>query len=133
LSRLTIEFALDSNQGVKELVSDVGEDGGATRGDAILDDEDKKFGKELVDLLGGLKIVESAEEIGGKVDINGLCGLELQCGMAKTKARADGTKATLPSRNGDVMAFRIGFDQHRGRVGAGSLLIHGLVLFWVGG
>jgi len=28
LSRLTIEFALDSNQGVKELVSDVGEDGG---------------------------------------------------------------------------------------------------------
>ena len=129
LNRLTIDFALDGNQGVEELVSDVGEDGGATRGDAILDDEDKKFGKELVDLLGGLKIVESAEEIGGKVDINGLCGLELQCGMAKTKARADGTKATLPSRNGDVMAFRIGLGERRSWGGAGFLRIHGLS-FW---
>jgi len=109
---------------VKELVGEVGEDGGATRGDTILDDENQEFGEELVDLLGRLQVVELAEEVGGKVDISGLCGLELQCGMTKTKSGADGAKAALASGEGDVMAFGIGFDQRRGRVGAGYLRIH---------
>jgi hypothetical protein len=112
---------------VEELVGDVSEDGGATRGDAILHDEDQELGKELVDLLGGLQVVELAEEVGGKVDINGLSGLELQRRMAKTKARADGPKAASTSGNGDVMAFRIiGLDERLNWVGAGFLLIHGL-------
>src|SRR6266436_9666645 len=53
-------------------------------------------------------------------------GLELQRGMAKTKPGAYGAKAALATGEGDVMAFRIGFDQRRGRVGAGCLRIHGL-------
>jgi hypothetical protein len=116
LNWFTVQFALDSNEGVQKLVGDVGKDRGATRRDAILDDEDKELGKELVDLLGGLQVVELAEEVGGKVDINGLCGLELQCRMAKTKAITDGTKAALASRNGGVMAFRIGLGQRYRRM-----------------
>jgi hypothetical protein len=54
--------------------------------------------------------------------------------MAKTKARADGTKAASTSGDGDVMAFRIiGLDERRNWVGAGFLLIHGLSFFEVGG
>jgi len=83
-------FRVDGNKRVEELVGDVSKDGGATRGDTILDDEDQELGKELVDLLGGLQVVELTEEVGGKVDINRLCGLELQRSMAKTKSRADG-------------------------------------------
>jgi hypothetical protein len=130
---LTIDFALDGNQGVEELVGYVSENGGATRGNAILHDKDQEFGKELVDLLGGLQIVELTEEVGGKVDLNGLCGLQLQSGMAKTKAGADGAKAAPPSGDGDVMALRIvGLDERCGRIGAGLLLIHGLsFLGWV--
>jgi len=113
---LTIDFALDGNQRVEELVGDVGKDGGATRGDTILDDEDQELGKELVDLLGGLQVIELAEEVGGKVDVNGLSGLELQRSMAKTKTGTDGAKAALPSGDGDVMALRIvGLDERCGR------------------
>jgi hypothetical protein len=78
---------------VEELVGDVSEHGGATRGNAILHNEDQELDKELVDLLGGLEIVELTEEVGGKVDVNGLSGLELQRSMAKTRTRADRTKA----------------------------------------
>ena len=113
---LAIDFALDGNQRVEELVGDVGKDGGATRGDTILDDEDQELGKELVDLLGGLQVIELAEEVGGKVDVNGLSGLELQRSMAKTKTGTDGAKAALPSGDGDVMALRIvGLDERCGR------------------
>jgi hypothetical protein len=114
---------------VEELVSNVSENGGATSGNAILHDKYQEFGKELVDLLGGLQIVELAEEIGGKVDINRLSGLELQRGMAKTKPGADGAKTALASGEGDVMALRIGFYQRRSRVGAGCLRIHGWSFF----
>ena len=38
---------------------------GAARGDAILDNQDQECAKELVDLLGGLQIVEFTEEVGG--------------------------------------------------------------------
>jgi hypothetical protein len=107
LNWFTIQFALDSNEGVQKLVGDVGKDRGATRRDAILDDEDKELGKELFDLFGGLQVVELAEEVGRKVDINGLCGLELQCSMAKTKPIADSTQAALTSRNGKMAAFRV--------------------------
>jgi hypothetical protein len=107
LNWFTIQFALDSNEGVQKLVGDVGKDRGATRRDAILDDEDKELGKELFDLFGGLQVVELAEEVGRKVYINGLGGLELQCSMAKTKPIADGTKAALTSRNSKMAAFRV--------------------------
>ena len=70
--RLAIDFALDGNQRVEKLVGDVSEHGGATRGDTILNDEDEELGKELVDLLGGLQVVELTEEVGGKVDLDGL-------------------------------------------------------------
>jgi len=36
-----------------------------------LHDKYQEFGKELVDLLGGLQVVELTEEVGGKVDSTG--------------------------------------------------------------
>ena len=55
---LAIDFALDSDQRVEELVGDIGEDGGAARGDAVLHYQNKELGEELIDLLCGLEIVE---------------------------------------------------------------------------
>ena len=73
-----VELALDGDEGMEELVGDVGEDGGATGGDAVLHDEDQELGQELIDLIGGLEVVELDQEVGGKVDVNGLRRLDLQ-------------------------------------------------------
>ena len=53
--------------GAENLVGDVGEDGGAARGDAAFSDEDEKAGEKLVDGEGGVKLGELGEEIGGEV------------------------------------------------------------------
>ncbi len=60
-------FAVDGAVGVEELVSDVGQDGGAAGGDAAFGDEDHQPGEELVDVDGGVELGEFGEEVGGEV------------------------------------------------------------------
>jgi hypothetical protein len=52
---------------VEELVGDVGQDGGAARGDAALGDLDEEIGEEFVDGDGGLEVGEFADELGGEI------------------------------------------------------------------
>jgi hypothetical protein len=61
------DFSVDSGKGVKELVGDVGEDGGAARGDAISGEKQQKAGKEVVDVRGGGEFREAVGEAGGQV------------------------------------------------------------------
>ena len=59
----------------------------------------------MVDLVGGLKIVELDQEIGGQVDVNGLRRLDLECGMTEAKAGAQGAKAAATAACGEMTAF----------------------------
>ena len=69
-----VEFVLDGREGAQELSCDRGEDGGATGGKLVLDDEGGDGGKEVVDLHGGLGVFELAGELGGEVGVIGGVG-----------------------------------------------------------
>jgi len=129
LDGLAIDFALDSYERVKELVGDVGQDGGTARGDAVLDDQDEELGEELVDLVCGLEIVELDQEIGGEVDVDGLRRMDLQCGMTKAEAGAQGTQAAAPAAGSEMGALCVGIAGKRDGVEAGGLRIHDLSFF----
>jgi len=58
---LGVELAVDSGEGAKELVGDVGEDGGTARGDFIFGEEEKEAGEEFIDGDSGAEF----PEIGG--------------------------------------------------------------------
>jgi len=61
---LGVEFVIDGGEGAKELVGDVGEHGGAARGNFIFGEEEKKSGEEFVDGNGGAEFLE----VGGEDD-----------------------------------------------------------------
>src|ERR1700726_234987 len=111
---------------MEELVGDVGEDGGATGGDAVLHDEDQELGQELIDLIGGLEVVELDQEVGGKVDVNGLRRLDLQSGMTKAQTGTEGAKTTLATTCGEMTAHLVanGDGGSASRSRAGCLGIH---------
>jgi len=57
---------IDGGEGAKELVGDVGEDGGAARRrDFIFGEEEKKSSEEFVDGDGGAEFLEVGGEDGG--------------------------------------------------------------------
>ena len=61
-------FAVDGAVGVKELVGDVTQDGGAAWRDTPFGNKDQELGEELVDVNGGLKLGEFGEEFPGEVE-----------------------------------------------------------------
>jgi hypothetical protein len=65
-------FDVDSVKAAEEEIAGVGHDGAATRGEAVLCEEEQETGEELVDLGGGLELGEVAEEFGGESGIIGL-------------------------------------------------------------
>lgn len=80
---------------MEQLVGDVGEDGGAARGDAAFGDEDEKACKELVDVHGGIELGELGEEVGGEVlgVVEGVGGHDFRdamLGMAEAEAEMGG-------------------------------------------
>ncbi|SRR6266699_5933958 len=62
-----VGFEDDGAVGVEELVGDVGEDGGAARGDAAFDDEGEEAGEELADVGSGGEFGEFGEKVGGEI------------------------------------------------------------------
>jgi len=62
---LRVEFVIDGGEGAKELVGDVGEDGGATRGDFIFGEEEKEASEKFIDGDGGAEFPEVGGEDGG--------------------------------------------------------------------
>jgi hypothetical protein len=88
--------------------------------------EDEEFGEELIDLVGGLEVVELDQEVGGEVDVHGLRWLEFQGRMAKAEAGAKRGKATLATASGEMPALLVasGDGGCAGGAGAGCLGIH---------
>ena len=64
-----------------------------------MDDENQELSKELIDLLGGLQVVELAEEVGGKVDINRL-GIGAATRHGENKARSVWREGGIGDRRG---------------------------------
>jgi len=64
-----VEFVFDGGDGAEEEIADVGEDGGAACGDAILREEAEKIGEHLVEVGSGLEFGELADEGGGEVGL----------------------------------------------------------------
>jgi len=69
--------------------------------------EDEELGEELIDLLGGLEVAELDQEVGGEIDVHGLQRLELQGGVTKAEAGAEGTKSTLTTASGEMTALLV--------------------------
>jgi hypothetical protein len=60
-------LALDGGEGAKELVANVGEDGGTACGDAVLAEQIEKAGEELVDVVEFVHFDGITKELGSKV------------------------------------------------------------------
>jgi hypothetical protein len=62
----------DIREGAKEQAGDVGESGGAARGDVATGEEPKEVGEGMVDALGGLEVFGAlGEQVGEVVGVDG--------------------------------------------------------------
>jgi hypothetical protein len=99
---LEIVFAVDGGEGAEELVGDVSEDSGAARGDAVLREEDKELGEEVVDVVSGIELGgiggEGGGEIGGGLILHGTSVFGAEAGgvvRARLVAPASGAGVVL--------------------------------------
>ena len=86
--------SVDGGEGAEEQAVDVGKDGGATRGNAVLGEEFVEVAEGVVDALGGLKALGAANE--RLIDV-ALFGFLPQGEMVRTetRARVQGQSAAL--------------------------------------
>jgi hypothetical protein len=136
-------FEGDGAMGVEELVGDVGEDGGAARGDAAFGYHDEEASEELADVGAGREFGEFGEEIGGEVfrvvmNVHGWGGSGVCLGVAETRARVSrqaGEAAALAVGIEIRTARRIGFRRDGYRIGdkggANGCGVHEFFLFLV--
>jgi len=80
-------LALNGGESAKELVADVGEDGGTACGDAVLAEEIEKAGEKVVDVVEFVHFGGIAKELGGDVGRLEIFG---KLGVARAKARVGG-------------------------------------------
>ena len=92
---------VDGRKSAEELVGDIGENGGTTGGDAILDNKAEEFGQKLIDGNGGAKLGKLGEG-GGKVGIGGDGVAHGGVPEAESGVFQDG-EATAASGGGTVM------------------------------
>lgn len=80
-----MEFAvvIDCGMSAEKKAADMGEDGGATRGDAVLGDEFKEIGEGEIYALRGLEVLRGFEKEEGVIFLGGLCEL----GVLRAKRR----------------------------------------------
>ena len=74
---------VDRGQGAEEKAVDVGKDGGAARGDAILRDEVEEIAESEIDALGSLEILRVFEENGLEIFLDGLILAEASVARAE--------------------------------------------------
>jgi hypothetical protein len=76
-------LVLDGGEGAEEQAGGVGDDGGATGGDAVLGEEDQELGENLVDVGGRGELGKLADQLGPEVDGVGGWGLEMKVTLAE--------------------------------------------------
>jgi hypothetical protein len=99
LAGFGIALALDGGERAEEEIASVGQDGGATRGDAVLREEQEKFGEKLIDVGGGVEfsdvggefVSEIHDRVGGRLEMGvgtaekGRSGRERQAAAASSE------------------------------------------------
>ncbi len=104
---LLVDFAVDGAVGVQELVGDVGQNGGAARGDPAFGHLDEQAGEKLPDVGAGGELGEFGEEFGGEVH-----GVTWGWLAGGTHGGTDGemvkTKTKMGLGGGVAAAFAIG-------------------------
>jgi hypothetical protein len=85
------DFVLDvpGAVGVQEEVAGVSHDGGASRGDAVLGEEEQQAGEELVHRGGGVELGEIAEKFGGQGRVGIAAGGTEEMATAEAGLRVD--------------------------------------------
>ncbi len=68
-----MEFLFDGGEGAEQQAVDVGEDGGASRGDAVLGEQQEELGEDLVDVRGGLEANVSPTRSGARLAASRFC------------------------------------------------------------
>jgi hypothetical protein len=128
-------FMFDGGKGAEFEAGDVGEDGGAAGGDAVLDQQGREFREEVVDMGGGAEVGGLVAEGGAEVGIDDDLGIGLG-GLAGTEGGIwiEGEKAAARTVDELVVAAVVGagicMNQDRGvAVGVSGLVGH-LVSFW---
>jgi hypothetical protein len=141
---LSMDFAFDGAVGVKELVGDIGKDGGAAWGYAAFGNEDQKAVEEFVDVHGGIELREFGKEIGGEVfrvalgvQREGAGGAYLRVAVAEARVNWQAGKAAALAVGIAIGAARsIGFHRDGDGIGDGAWAngrgVHELFLVWVG-
>ena len=104
-------LAVDGVVRMQELVGDVGEDGGAARGDAAFGDEDEEAGEELVDVHGGIELGELGEEVGGEI----LGVFEGVRGERNDLFGVAEAEAVMRGQAGEAAALAVGIDEGAAR------------------
>ena len=103
----------DGAVGVEELVGDVGQDGGAARGDATFGDEDKEQGEELGDVDGGVELGELGEKFRVEVGGNHLA-------VAEVRRRWRHSRLSVEDKDPDGNRMRISGSACRWGIWAGN-------------
>jgi hypothetical protein len=88
--------------GPKELVGDVGQNGGATRGDTVFGEEKEKTGEKVVDGGCGLEFGDAGGEGGGQIR-GAPGGLDRTVTAAKKRRRAGGRASAAAAGGGAVL------------------------------
>ena len=98
---------LDGGKGAEHQAADIGEDGGAARGDAILDEQSEEFGEGGVDSGRGLEFIWGESEKFSEV-FRTVSELLFEGGVARAEARgrAEVGPATLASCGVAILAAR---------------------------
>jgi hypothetical protein len=85
-------FGLDAGKGAEKEVANIGEDGSAAGGDALLSEEDQNVREKFVDLGGGIELVELGGESGKIRD----------AGLAKGRTSVAPTEMGIGVHDGDA-------------------------------
>jgi hypothetical protein len=98
--------ALDGGESAEELIGDIGENGGAASGDAVLSLEDDEPGEEVVDAIEAIEVFGILNEFGSEVG-----GLHIfgKSGVTSTEARIGvGDEFAAASAIGEAMLAAAG-------------------------
>ena len=98
---------LDRGKGAEEEIAGVSHDGGATRSDLVAGEELEEFAEKVVNVRGGAKLLNVADEHDG--EFGGVEVLRLKRSMAQTEAglrAGDGHAATTAARRAMLAMLR---------------------------
>jgi hypothetical protein len=103
-----VELLFDGRKGTEEEVADIGEDGGAAGGDAVVGQIAVEVAEGFVDAGGGLEAVGLAGEDGGEAGV--VLGLVVAEGVAEAEAgvRVGDGEAAVPAFGRAVVAVGCG-------------------------